>query len=165
MKLGIRFEHVWEWVYRDASGGVRWSGRLKNLVPDAWLNGILNGTSSYGATLYVLLVDNASFSAFAGSDTMASHPGWIEFTNYSEAQRQTATLSTATALSRTNSASPATFTFLGSGTIKGAALTTSNTKGGATGDLAGEVVFGGGDQAVSPGGTLTVTATITAASV
>lgn len=162
--MKLEFKIMWDAVYRNPAGSIGWEAHRKNLVPNQFLNGILNATSTFADNFYIGLVDNASFSAYAAADTAASHAGWIEFTNYSETTRQLAVLATSVAQSRTNSASKAVFTFLGSGTIKGAFMQSSNVKGGTAGYLVGEVNFGGGNQAVTLGGTLEVTVTITAAS-
>ena len=71
----------------------------------------------------------------AASDTMASHAGWSEVTDYDEAVRQTLTMGSASSQSIDNSASVATFTISASVTVAGYFLTTVDTKGGTTGTL------------------------------
>jgi hypothetical protein len=119
--------------------------------------------SSYTAAFFVGLVNNASFTAFAAGDTAAQINGtnqWIEWTAYSESVRQTLTLGTASGASIDNSASKATFTINGSGTLNGAFIATSSTKAGTSGKLWGEGSFSA-TQAVVSGNVITVTATMT----
>jgi hypothetical protein len=71
----------------------------------------------------------------AAADTMASHAGWSEVTDYDEAVRQTLTMGSASSQSIDNSASVATFTISASVTVAGYFLTTVDTKGGTTGTL------------------------------
>jgi len=71
----------------------------------------------------------------AAADTMASHAGWSEVTDYDEAVRQTLTMGSASSQSINNSASVATFTISASVTVAGYLLTTVDTKGGTTGTL------------------------------
>jgi hypothetical protein len=98
---------------------------------------------------------------------MASHAGWTEVTAYSNANRVTATLATATTANPsvvTNSASPASFSINGTATVGGAFLTSNNTKGGTTGTLFSAADFGSpGDRSVVNGDTLSVTYTFSLA--
>lgn len=71
----------------------------------------------------------------AAADTMGSHAGWTEVTDYDEAVRQTLTMGTAASQAIDNSASVATFTISASVTVAGYFLTTVDTKGGTTGTL------------------------------
>jgi hypothetical protein len=164
--MKITFKQTWRAVYRNPAGEIVWTREVKNLVPNEMLNSILNGVG-FANALYVGLVDNAGFTAYAAGDTAAEIGGtnqWAESTDYSETVRQDLTLSTATAESRDNTGNEAIFTMAGTGTIRGLFAASSNVKAGTAGYLAGEVDFGGGSQAYTPGGTLTVGVTITAAS-
>jgi hypothetical protein len=93
---------------------------------------------------------------------MASHAGWTEDQNYSEATREVLTLGTVSGGSVDNSASKASFSINATATIGGAFLTTVSTKGGTTGTLYGGAAFAANRSVVS-GDTLNVTATLTAA--
>ncbi len=119
--------------------------------------------SSYTATWFVGLVNNAGFTAFAATDTAAQINGtnqWTEWTTYSESVRQTLTLGTASAGSIDNSAAKATFTISGSGTLNGAFIASSSTKAGTAGKLYGAGSFAS-TQAVVSTNVITVTATLT----
>lgn len=118
--------------------------------------------SAYTAAFYVGLTDSTPTPA--AGDTMASHAGWAEITNYDEANRQDLTLGTVSSQSVDNSASKAVFTIdTNSTTIGGAFVTTNNTKGGSTGTLYGIGAFSAGDKTLDDNDTLNVTVTATAA--
>lgn len=150
----------------DRDGKLKWVEEVPNLVVTAGLNDILDKYfkgSSYSAAHFVGLVDNAGFSAYAAGDTMGSHAGWAESTAYSNANRPTLTLGTVSSGSVDNAASKAQFTINATATIRGAFVTTNNTKGGTTGTLYGEADFAA-SRSVINGDTLNVTVTLTAAS-
>jgi nucleoid-associated protein YgaU len=95
---------------------------------------------------------------------MASHAGWTEYVNYSNANRVTATFAAATTATPsvvTNTASAAVFNINGAGgTVAGAFLTSANDKSGTTGTLFSAADFGSpGDRVVVNGDTLSVTYT------
>lgn len=117
--------------------------------------------SAYTATWFVGLVDNASFTAYAVGDTMASHGGWIETnTTYSQGTRPAWTGGSVSAGSVDNSASVAVFSMTGTITVRGAFLNSVSTKGGSTGTLYGAADFGAARSLLS-GDTLNVTVTLT----
>lgn len=128
---------------------------MANQVPNETLNSVLNALPTY----YISLVDNASFVAFAETDTAAQingSNGWKEFTAYSNATRPLLTRTTATAESWAN-VSPIVFTIPAAAVIHGFFIVTTATKGGTTGLIGGENAFSNGNQIIpSGGGTLTV---------
>lgn len=147
---------------RDAAGNLRWAERFHNLVTTVGKNKLLDATFKTGLASpawYVGLVDNASFSAYAAADTMASHAGWIEGVPYSDATRQALTPGTVAAGSVDNSASKAVFNINATLTVRGCFLVDNSTKSGSTG-----VLYGVGDfaasRAVLSGDTLSVTVTL-----
>lgn len=89
---------------------------------------------------YIGLIDNSGFSALAATDVMASHPGWVEFTNYSQANRVAWVMIAAASGSITNTTS-ITFDITGSGVLYGGFVTSNNTKGGTTGKLWATAAF------------------------
>ena len=99
-----------------------------------------------------------SGTTFAAADTLASHAGWTEFTNYSGA-RKALTFGTATTANPSvisNTASPSAFTISGAGgTVAGAFLCTVSS--GTSGTLFSEADFQSpGDRVVVSGDTLNV---------
>lgn len=83
---------------------------------------------------YFGLIDNAGFSALAAADTMASHAGWTEFTDYSQSNRVQWSPGAASAGVVTNGTA-ATIDITGSGTLYGGFITSNNTKNGTSGKL------------------------------
>ena len=154
-------EYVVECIKPD--GSLRWVDTFHNLVSTVGLNDSLTQhfkAVSYSAAWYVGLVSGTP--TFALGDTMASHAGWQERTDYSEANRQTLTLGAVAAGAVDNSASKATFTVSGTMTFGGAFLTTYQTKGITSGTLYGGGAFSGGNRAAFALDTITVQVNLTA---
>jgi hypothetical protein len=158
----IKFQGWFDLVCRNPDGSVAWEERL-----------VLNGTTTAGltnnlgvyfvsgtqiTTWYGGLVDNAGFSAFAAADTMSSHAGWTEFTNYGESVRQT--WSPGAPAGGIVTGAFGTFTISASGTLKGAFVVSNNTKGGTTGVLWATGAFSSA-QAVVSGQVITLSYTCT----
>lgn len=157
MKNTYRFECF------DALGNLKWVEEVPNLVVDAGINDLLTQYfkgSAYTAAFFVGLIDNASFSAIAAADTMASHAGWLESAAYSNANRPSLTLGSVASKSVDNSASQASFSINATATINGAFVTTNSTKSGTTGTLYGAASFAG-TRSVLSGDVLNVTVTLT----
>lgn len=155
-----RFTYTFE--CRDAQGNLKWVDGFTNVVTTPGKNDLLTQYfkgSSYTAAWYLLLIDNAGFSAIAAGDTAASHAGWVESTAYSNANRPTLSFGTASAASL--AASAATFNINATATINGAGAITNNTKGGTTGVLYSAGSFGA-PRSVDNLETLNVTLTVTA---
>jgi len=152
----------------DKDGNLKWTAESRNLVVTAGLKYMAGSalTSITQITTWYLglITGPGSGTTIAAADTMASHAGWTEFVNYSNANRVTATLATATTATPsvvTNTASPAVFNINGAGgTVAGAFLTSANDKSGTTGTLFSAADFGSpGDRVVVNGDTLSVTYT------
>lgn len=159
-----RIRAYWHWECYGADGKLKWTDDYQNLVVNTGLNDILDKYfkgSSYTAAHYVGLTDGTPTAA--AGDTMSSHAGWTEVTDYSESVRQTVTWGTVSSQSVSNSASKATFSINATVTVGGAFLTTNSTKGGTTGTLISVGAFSGGDKSLTSGDTLNVTVTFTAA--
>jgi hypothetical protein len=147
---GLGMAGVYHVECRDAQGNLKWTEEFPNLVnavgKQLMLDTLLKG-SSYSVTgPFLGLIDGAG-STFAASDTMTSHSGWTEFTNYTvggSAVRGTAVFASATSTGSTPSnvttsaATAITYTITGGGgtvggcflvTGSGASSTLSNTGG------------------------------------
>ena len=154
----------------DKDGNLKWTAESKNLVVNAGL-AYMAGTALTSVTQittwYLGLYGSGATNSPAAGDTMASHAGWTEVTDYSNANRVTATFVTATTANPsvvTNTASPAVFNINGTTVVGGAFLTSENTKGGTTGTLFSAADFGSpGDRSVVSGDTLSVTYTFSLA--
>jgi hypothetical protein len=155
----------WEVECKDKQGNLKWTDTIDNLVVNEGLDHILESTLAGGSqitTWYVGLLNDSP--TVAATDTMSSHAGWTENTNYDEAVRQTWTPGSVASQSVDNSASKATFTMdTDSDTVAGAFLVSNSTKSGSTGVLYSGGAFSGGDKSVDDGDTLTVTLTATQA--
>lgn len=110
-------------------------------------------------TWYIGLVDNSGFSAFADVDTLSSHGGWSEFTNYTEANRVEWEEDAASSRSISNSTT-ADFSINASGNLKGIFVSNNNVKStGNTGTLWSTAAFSS-VVATANGDTLKVTYTV-----
>jgi len=153
----------------DVEGNLKWEDSIKNLVVTVGKNDLLDkyfSGSAYTAAWYMGLVDNASFSAYAAGDTLASHAGWLEFLDYtisgSSTNRATPSWGSASAGSKASTAT--TFTISGAGgTVLGAIMCTTQARNTASNGGAGILYsagsFTGGSRAVVSGDSLLVTYT------
>lgn len=146
-----------------ADGVEKWSDTFHNLVVNqglANMNGAYLAGTAQTTTWYLGLVTGpGSGTAFAAGDTLASHVGWTENTDYS-GNRKAVTFGSATTANPSvisNSASPSAFTMTGTATIAGAFLCSASS--GTAGILFSEGDFTGGDKSVASGDTLNVTYT------
>jgi hypothetical protein len=149
----------------DKDGVLKWEEQMHNLVVNVGLQDMNTkyfAGSAYTAAWFLGLVTGpGSGTVYAAADTLASHAGWTEFTNYS-GTRKTVTFGTATTADPSvigNSASPAQFSITGAGgTVAGAFLCDVNS--GTSGLLFSEADFQSpGDRVVVSGDTLNVTYT------
>jgi hypothetical protein len=162
---GPALTHIYQVDCIAPDGSLKWSETVKNLVPDAGLDEILSRSwkaSALTVADYVGLVDGTP--TVAAADTMASHAGWVEVTDYSEATREALTLGSVASQSIDNSASKASYSVNATVTIGGAFICDNSTKAGGTGTLLGAAAFSAGDRAAQSGDTLNLTITLTAAS-
>ena len=156
---------VYKVVCHDADGNFKWEESTHNLVVNQGLQDMntkyFKG-SAYTAAWYLGLVTGpGSGTTFAAGDTLASHAGWTEFTNYS-GSRKAVTFGTATTADPSvidNSASPSQFTISGAGGVVAGAFLCSVASG-PSGILFSDSDFQSpGDRTVVSGDTLTVTYT------
>jgi hypothetical protein len=149
----------------DKDGNVKWEDQMHNLVVNEGLQDMntqyFKG-STYDAAFFLGLVEGpGSGTSYAAADTLASHAGWTEFTNYS-GDRKAVTFGSATEADPSvisNSGSPSSFTISGGGgVVAGAFLCT--VASGTSGVLFSEADFQSpGDRTVVAGDTLNVTYT------
>lgn len=139
-KVSVKMSSVYR-VECWRAGSLIWVEEVPNLVVNTGLNDLLDKYfkgSAYTAAHFVGLKATGSVAA---GDTMASHAGWAELTDYDEAARPGYTPGSVSGQSVSNSASAAEFTINDTVTVDGAFLTTDDTKGGTTGTLYGAVDF------------------------
>jgi hypothetical protein len=151
---------------RDKSGNLKWQSKSHNLVVNVGLADMNTKYflgSGYTAAWYIGIYGPASTNSPSSSDTMASHAGWTEVTNYSNVTRPLAVFGNATTADPSviaNSASPAQFLITSSANVGGAFLTTGDLPGGSSGILFSASDFQApGDRVVQNGDTLNVTYT------
>jgi hypothetical protein len=151
---------------RDKDGNVKWVEKSKNLVVNVGLADMNTNYftgSGYTAAWYVGIYGPASTNDPSSADTMASHAGWTEVTDYTNATRPAAVFGAATTADPSviaNSASPAQFLINASANVGGAFLTTGDLPGGTSGVLFSASDFQApGDRVVQNGDTLNVTYT------
>lgn len=167
-------------VCRDADGNIKWEEEFPNLVnavgKELMLDTLLSGVSYTTVGPFLGLISGAS-PTFLAADTMASHGGWTEFTNYTvggSAVRGTAVFSAATSSGlspaniTTKSATAITYTITGGGgTVGGCFLVTgsgaSSTQGNTSGTLYSAGAFGTA-KTTTAGDTVSVTYSTTATS-
>ena len=146
----------------DKDGNLKWQESAHNLVVNVGLKDMNDkyfSGSTYTAAWYIGLVTGPGGSnTYAAADTLASHAGWTENTDYS-GNRKAATFGSATTADPSvinNSGSVAQFSMTGTATIAGAFLASVDT--GTSGVLFSVSNFQSpGDRAVVNGDTLNVT--------
>lgn len=150
----------------DKDGNLKWVAETPNLVVNVGLQYMAGSALTSTAqitTWYLGLYGSGSTNSPSAGDTMGTHGGWTEVTDYSESTRPAATFAAATNANPsvvTNTASKAVFTINGTTVVGGAFLTSNNTKGGSTGTLFSAADFAApGDRSVVSGDILNVTYT------
>jgi hypothetical protein len=157
----VKLGGVFHFKCFDKDGNLKWGDSTHNLVVNVGLKH-LNDTffsgSSYTATWYLGLVNASPAPSYAAADTLASHAGWVETTDYT-GNRKPVTFGAATTADPsviTNSALPSQFSMTGTVTVAGAFL--ANVDTGTAGILFSVSSFQSpGDRNVVNGDTLSVT--------
>ena len=111
---------------------------------------VLFGATAKPVALYVGFISSTSFTSISAGDTMSSHTGWTEYTDYAEVTRPVIAFGAASGNSITNP-TVAEITPNAAADIVGFFLTTSSTKGGTTGYLFAAQGFDEGTRSVSAG--------------
>lgn len=145
-------------------GAVKWTDTFHNLVVNQGLQDMNNKYFTgvgYSADWFLGLVTGpGSGNTYAAGDTIATHGGWVENTNYT-GNRKAVTFGSATLADPsviTNSGSPAAFAITANAqTIAGAFV--CSVASGTSGILFSVGNFTGGDKFVDAGDTLNVTYT------
>ena len=157
--LDVSFMQVYTVECYREDGSLRWADTIHNLVVDEGLTDMLEiyyNSSAHTSQHYVFITD--ADPVFAPGDTMATHPGWVEFTEYAEAARPALIMGTAANQSIDNSANKASYSINTDAQVTGGAgVTDDSTKGGATGLLVGGGVYDKGNKNVDDGDTILVT--------
>ena len=149
----------------DKDGNLKWEDEMHNLVVNEGLQNMnteyFKGSTYTAAFFLGLITGPGSGTTYAAADTLASHAGWTEYTDYS-GSRKAVTFGTATTADPSvisNSASPASFVISGGGGVVAGAFLCTVTSG-TSGVLFSEADFQSpGDRTVVAGDTLNVTYT------
>ena len=180
MPEGVGMEGRYHVVCRDKDGNIKWEDEFPNLVnavgKQLMLDTLLSGTSYTTVGPFLGLISGSS-PTFAASDTMTSHGGWTEFTNYTvggSAVRGTASFTSATSSGTTpsnvttKSASAITYTITGAGgTVGGCFLVTGSGAVSTQSSTAGTLYSAGAfstAKVTTAGDTVSVTYSTTATS-
>ena len=176
----VGMEGCYHVVCRDADGNIKWEEQFPNLVnavgKQLMLDTLLGG-SSYSVTgPYLGLISGAS-PTFAAADTMSSHGGWTEFTNYTvggSAVRGTAVFGSATSAGSTpanvttSAASAITYTITGAGGTVGGCFLVTGTGAVSTQSSTAGTLYSAGNfttaKVTTAGDTVSVTYSTTATS-
>jgi hypothetical protein len=176
----VGIEGVYKVECRDAAGNLKWEESFPNLVnavgKELMLDTLLKGSSYTVVGPFLGLISGAS-PTFAAADTMSSHGGWTEFTDYTvggSAVRGTAVFASATSTGTTPSnvttsaATPIVYTITGSGgTVGGCFLVTGSGASSTQGNTSGTLYSAGAflvAKITTAGDTVSVTYSTTATS-
>lgn len=149
----------------DKNGNIKWVDYGTNLVTNVGLQHILDilfvsATTQIDPWYMGLVNGPGSGTSYAAADTLASHSGWTENSNYSGNRKEYVDVRSSQSV--TNSASKASFSITSdSQTIAGAFLASVSTS--TTGTLLCAADFSGGDKSADSGDTLEVTYTFSVA--
>lgn len=177
--VGIEgFYHV---ECRDAEGNLKWEESFPNLVnavgKELMLDTLLRTSGTYTTVGPFLGLIGTTSPTFAAADTMLSHSGWVEFTNYTvggSPVRGTAVFSASSSTGLTPSnvttcaAAAITYTITGGGgNVTGCFLVTGSGASSTQGSTAGTLYSAGAfavPKTTTAGDTVSVTYSTTATS-
>lgn len=162
-QIPVRFSGHWDVVCRGKDGQEKWRDTIENIVVNEGLNYLLDAGLSGGTpdtTWFVGLTDGTP--TVAAGDTLASHAGWVEVTDYDESNRVAWVDGGVSGQAVSNSGSPAEFTIDANGTTIGGAFL-CGVNSGTSGVLYAAGAFTAGDKSLDDDDTLEVTFTATAA--
>jgi len=166
---------------RDVDGNLKWEDSFPNLVNEGgkelMLNTLLVTASGYTRVGPFLGLISGASPTFSAADTMTSHAGWTEFTNYTvggSAVRGTAVFSSSTSTGSTPTnvttcaAAAITYTITGAGgTVGGCFLVTGSGAVSTQSSTAGTLYSAGAfavAKVTTAGDTVSVTYSTTATS-
>lgn len=149
---------IFEVECRDKNGKLKWKDTIKNLVVDVGKNWMLDGILGSAQTNtgpFMGLVSSVGWSGVVAGSTMSSKSGWSEAGNANaptySGTRKTCAWSAAASGSKALSAA-LSFTFTGSGTVKGGFIVLGtgavNTIDSTAGVLYSAGTFTSGDKTV-----------------
>jgi len=176
----VGMEGAYHVVCRDKDGNIKWEDEFPNLVnaggKELMLDTLLKGTSYTVSGPFLGLISTVG-PTFAAADTMTSHSGWTEFTNYTvggSAVRGTAAFASATSTGSTPTnvtssvATAITYLITGAGgNVTGCFISTGSGSSAVQGNTGGTLYSAGAfavAKVTTAGDTVTVTYSTTATS-
>lgn len=145
----------------DKDGNLKWREENPNIVFDRAIEdmlGIYFKGQPARTTWYLGLINTGA--SLLPTDTMASHPGWTENTNYNASQRPQAQFGVIVDKRMSNALNKALFTMAApAGNIVGVFLVSDSTKGGTAGMLYAAAAFSSVKNTEATD-TITVSATV-----
>jgi hypothetical protein len=163
----IKIYGLWDICLFDKDGSFKYRWCCRNGITNAGLDYLLGSSFSNGlgafpqiTAWYAGLIDKLNFVSLAAADTMASHGGWTENTQYSGSRPQWANTEGGQQVA---SNGPFSFNITGNGNIHGLFISSGSVAGGKTGTLWSTAILPS-DAAIATGQTLTGTYQLTAAS-
>jgi hypothetical protein len=149
---GFKFGGIFEVECYDKNGDLKWRDEAHNLWVQEGLEYLLDVIFKNGTRVDPLYVSLIKTTLPVSDSSMNDNgTGWFEATEYTDTVRQEfvdGAITGTTTKQLDNSDSKASFTMNDTVTLKGAFLTTDNTKGGTTGILLCAVAFTEGDRDV-----------------
>lgn len=164
LKSELLFHNVFRFECIGADGKVKWVEEVSNRVVNEGLNYVLNASLKGGTQISSWLVGLTDGTPTTNeADTIDSHAGWVEVTDYA-GNRKTLTLGSVTNQSVDNVGNEAAFLINATVTVGGGFIVDLDSdSAGVT--MYGVVAFAGGNRSAVDGDTINVTATFTAATV
>lgn len=160
---GIRTKNRYNFECIKPDGKTRWKDGFFNTVTSMGLNHALGVILCASTQIPLWYLGLRGAGACTTSDTMSSHPGWTEITDYAETVRQTWVPNAVTGQSVSNSGSVVSLAINATTTVAGAFLVSLSTKG----SSGAEILYAAGSLAtardVISGDTLKITMTSTMA--
>lgn len=154
---------AWESKAHERDGmSPMWTTEFPNGITDEGIHHVLDRFTDITAPTLTLapwaagLIDASGFTGVADADTMSSHSGWTEATQYDESVRQNLAFSAAATRAISDSVS---FAINATKTIQGLFVSSDNTKSGTSGTLFSTALFATPPALVS-GNTLTANYTL-----
>ncbi len=160
MSEKMRFGGTFITECHNRYGKLKWKDDAPNVVVDEGINHVLDIVFAGGSTVvdpWHIGIIKTTGPTVSSSETMSTHAGWVECTDYAESSREI-WLDARDSQTLTNS-TKAQFTIDKDNTTIGGAFLASGSTLGAAGVLMSGGAFTGGDKAADSGDVLSVTYT------
>lgn len=131
LRMGGRFRWLIEYQGRVLDRGWMHNGIVTASIDDLFDTYFSAGSPA--AAWYIGLISNTNFSTLSSTDTMSSHSGWEEATNYSGSRPAWGPENSSSG--RKVNATAAEFPITSEETLRGLFVVSDNTKGGTSGTL------------------------------